>query len=111
MSEYDEEREKTVKLVENIWAKMGFSPNPDNDVNEYIIDGLTNMQMKYGKKYCPCFLVYGVTKEEQKAAIRLPYTDPNHNRVCPCKPALKVEIPEEGKCHCGIFCSKSYVAE
>jgi rhodanese-related sulfurtransferase len=44
-------------------------------------------------------MVIGETKEERKEA---------NNRVCPCKPAIEKEIPEEGKCHCGIFCTPEY---
>ena len=44
-------------------------------------------------------MVLGETKEEQKAA---------DNRICPCKPALEKEIPEDGTCHCGIFCTPEY---
>jgi ferredoxin-thioredoxin reductase catalytic subunit len=33
------------------------------------------------------------------------------DRVCPCPQALEKEIPEEGKCHCGIFCTPEYVKE
>jgi ferredoxin-thioredoxin reductase catalytic subunit len=105
------EIEKTRKFVGKVWDKMGYSPNPDEEINENIIMGLTQMQVKHGKRYCPCFTVVGETKEEQKAAAKLPYTDPQHNRVCPCKPALKEEIPNEGVCHCGIFCSQEYVEE
>ena len=25
--------------------------------------------------------------------------------MCPCKPAIEKEIPEEGICHCQIFCT------
>jgi rhodanese-related sulfurtransferase len=44
-------------------------------------------------------MVIGETKEERKAA---------DNRICPCKPAIEKEIPEDGKCHCGIFCTPEY---
>jgi rhodanese-related sulfurtransferase len=44
-------------------------------------------------------MVIGETKEEQKKA---------DNRICPCKPALEEEIPQDGLCHCGIFCTPEY---
>jgi rhodanese-related sulfurtransferase len=44
-------------------------------------------------------MVIGETKEEQKEA---------DNRICPCKPAIEKEIPEDGLCHCGIFCTAEY---
>jgi len=43
--------------------------------------------------------VQGETEQERKEA---------DNRICPCKPALKKEIPEDGLCHCGIFCTPEY---
>jgi rhodanese-related sulfurtransferase len=46
-------------------------------------------------------MVIGETKEEQKAA---------DNRICPCTPAIEKEIPEDGLCHCGIFCTPEYAA-
>jgi rhodanese-related sulfurtransferase len=46
-------------------------------------------------------MVEGETKEEQKAA---------DNRICPCKPAIEKEIPEDGMCHCGIFCTLEFAA-
>jgi ferredoxin-thioredoxin reductase catalytic subunit len=33
------------------------------------------------------------------------------NRICPCPQAINDEVPNEGKCHCGIFCTPEYVAE
>jgi len=44
-------------------------------------------------------MVIGEDKEERKKA---------DNRICPCKPAIEVEIPQDGLCHCGIFCSVEY---
>jgi len=45
------------------------------------------------------FMVVGDTPEERKKA---------DNRICPCKPALEKEIPEDGRCHCGIFCTPEF---
>jgi hypothetical protein len=47
-------------------------------------------------------MVIGETKEEQKEA---------DNRICPCKPAIEKEIPEQGHCHCGIFCTPEYASQ
>ncbi|HHH20946.1 MAG TPA: sulfurtransferase, partial [Nitratifractor sp.] len=41
-------------------------------------------------------------EEERKAA---------DNRICPWKPALEKEIPEDGVCHCGIFCTPEYAEQ
>merc|ERR1711879_164943 len=43
--------------------------------------------------------VIGETQEEKDKA---------DNRLCPCTPALEKEIPSQGHCHCGIFCTKEY---
>jgi rhodanese-related sulfurtransferase/ferredoxin-thioredoxin reductase catalytic subunit len=61
--------------------------------------GLTRNKLIFNKRYCPCFMVIGETKEERNAA---------DNRICPCKPAIEHEIPEDGHCHCGIFCTPEY---
>nr|MCH9741083.1 sulfurtransferase [Campylobacterota bacterium] len=99
--EFQVELEKTWDFVEKVNKQFGFVPHPQEDVNEGVAMGLARNKLMYGKRYCPCFMVIGETKEEQKAA---------DNRICPCKPALEKEIPEDGKCHCGIFCTPEYAA-
>lgn len=97
--EFKDEMVKTKEFADKVCASKGFVYNPIEDVNEGVLMGLARNKMIYNKRYCPCFMVIGETKEERKAA---------DNRVCPCKPALEKEIPEEGKCHCGIFCTPEY---
>jgi rhodanese-related sulfurtransferase/ferredoxin-thioredoxin reductase catalytic subunit len=76
--------------------------NSDEFQAELETMGLARNKLIYGKRFCPCFMVIGETKEEQKTA---------DNRICPCKPALEKEIPEDGLCHCGIFCTPEYAKE
>ncbi len=97
--EFQVELEKTWKFVQKVNKQFGFVQNPDEEVNEGVAMGLARNKMIYGKRYCPCFMVIGETEEERKAA---------DNRICPCKPALEKEIPEQGYCHCGIFCTPEY---
>ncbi len=97
--EFQAELEKTWKFVEKVNEQFGFVQNPDTEVNEGVAMGLARNRLIYGKRYCPCFMVIGETPEERKAA---------DNRICPCKPALEKEIPEQGHCHCGIFCTPEY---
>lgn len=97
--EFKTEFEKTWKFVEKVNNQFGLVQNPNKEVNEGVAMGLARNKLIYGKRYCPCFMVEGETKEEQKVA---------DNRICPCKPALQKEIPEQGYCHCGIFCTKEY---
>jgi len=99
--EFQAELEKTWTFVEKVNTQFGFVQNPNEEVNEGVAMGLARNKLIYGKRFCPCFMVIGETKEEQKAA---------DNRICPCKPALEKEIPEEGLCHCGIFCTSEYAA-
>ncbi len=100
-NEFLEEKSKTVDFIERIHKARDWVYNPDSEINESVIIGLTRNQVIYNKKYCPCFMVQGNTPEEQKAA---------NNRVCPCKIGIKEEIPTEGTCHCGIYCTKEYAA-
>jgi len=97
--EFQAELEKTWSFVEKVNNQFGFVLNPNDEVNEGVAMGLARNKLIYGKRFCPCFMVIGETPEEQKAA---------DNRICPCKPALEIEIPEDGKCHCGIFCTPEY---
>ncbi len=100
--EFIAEMEKTELFVEKVNKQFGFVQNPNDDVNEGVIMGLSRNRLMYGKRFCPCFMVIGETKEERKEA---------DNRICPCKPALEKEIPEDGLCHCGIFCTPEYAKE
>ena len=99
--EFLEELEKTKKFTDKVCKNFGFVYHPMEDVNEGVTLGLARNKMLYGKRYCPCFMV---VEEDGKFKSA-------DNRVCPCKPALEKEIPEEGKCHCGIFCTPEYVEE
>ncbi|RXJ56284.1 ferredoxin-thioredoxin reductase catalytic domain-containing protein [Candidatus Marinarcus aquaticus] len=97
--EFINELEITKNFTQKVCEQFGFVYNPEEDVNESVQQGLTRNKLIYGKRFCPCFMVVGDTKEEQKKA---------DNRVCPCKPALEVEIPNDGKCRCGIFCTPEF---
>ena len=97
--EFKDEFEKTWKFVHKVNKSFGWVQNPNEDVNEGVAMGLARNKLMYGKRFCPCFMVIGETKEEQKKA---------DNRICPCKPAIEKEIPEDGTCHCGIFCTPEF---
>lgn len=101
-SEFIEELQNTKIFTDKVCKQFGFVYNPENDINESVQMGLTRNKLIYNKRYCPCFMVIGETKEEQKEA---------NNRICPCKPAIEHEIPDEGKCHCGIFCTPHYASQ
>lgn len=100
--EFKSEYTKTVAFTDKVCKQFGFVYNPESEINESITMGLTRNKLIYDKRYCPCFMVEGETEEERKAA---------DNRICPCKPALEVEIPNGGHCHCGIFCTPEYAKD
>lgn len=95
--EFLEALKKTKEFTKKVREKFSFVASDNEEINKTIEEGLSRNKLLYSKRYCPCFIIIGKTQEERNKA---------DNRVCPCKPALKVEIPRDGKCHCGIFCSK-----
>ena len=99
--EFLNEMEKTKKFTDKVVKQFGWEYHPNHDVNEGVTMGLARHKMLYGKRFCPCFMV--VEDENGKHVSA-------DNRTCPCPQAIEKEIPEEGKCHCGIFCTPEYVA-
>ena len=95
--EFQQELIKTEKFVHKVVNQFNWKFNPNEEVVERIIKGLTNNKLKYGKYFCPCFVVEEVDGKYKSV----------DNRICPCKPAVDHEVAE-GCCHCGIFCSKDY---
>ncbi|WP_232087455.1 ferredoxin-thioredoxin reductase catalytic domain-containing protein [Sulfurovum sp. ST-21] len=102
--EFLEEMEKTKKFTDKVCKQFGFEYHPMDDVNEGVIMGLARHKLLYGKRFCPCFMV----EEDPNKPGKFKSVD---DRICPCPQALEKEIPEEGKCHCGIFCTPEYVKE
>ena len=100
--EFQTELELTKQFTNKVLEEHNLVYNPDDEVNESIQMGLTRNKLIYGKRFCPCFMVIGETKEEQEVS---------GNRLCPCVPALRNEIPEKGSCHCGIFCTNEKALE
>ncbi len=102
--EFLEELKKTEEFTDKVCKQFGWEYNPNPEVNEAIIMGLSRHRLLYGKRFCPCFMVVPDEKKEGK------YKSAD-DRVCPCKPAINEEIPQKGVCHCGIFCSPEFVKE
>lgn len=90
--EFQDELIKTEEFANKVVKQFNWTFNPDEAVVERVVKGLTNNKLLHGKRYCPCF-VPQFNKED---------------RICPCKPAINEEIPNNGVCHCGIFCSEEY---
>jgi len=100
--EFQEELIKTEEFANKVIKQFNWRFNPDEAVVERIVKGLTNNKLMYGKRFCPCFVVEQTENGKYRSV---------EDRVCPCKPAIEKEIPEEGVCHCGIFCSEKYAQE
>lgn len=92
--------EKTIKFTDKVCKSKGWVYNPQEEVNEGVQMGLARNKMMYNKLFCPCFMVEEVDGKAQSV----------DNRICPCKPAIEKEIPENGSCHCGIFCTPEFAA-
>jgi len=97
--EFQDELTKTEEFANKVVKQFNWNFNPDEAVVERIVKGLTNNKLMYGKRFCPCFVVEKTEDGKYKSV---------EDRVCPCKPAIDKEIPEEGVCHCGIFCTEDY---
>jgi len=90
--EFQNELIKTEEFANKVINQFNWKFNPDESIVERVVKGLTNNKLLHGKRYCPCF-VPQFNKED---------------RICPCKPAIQDEIPEDGVCHCGIFCTEQF---
>lgn len=102
--EFKEELGKTEKFVAKVCDSKGWKLACNEDVVEGVVLGLARHKALYGKRFCPCFMVEPDPEKEGKFKS----TD---DRICPCKPAIEKEIPEEGICHCQLFCTPEYYAE
>jgi len=98
--EFKEELAKTIKFTDKVVAQFNWKYNTNTDVNEGVQLGLARNKMLYKKRFCPCFMVD--VDESGKAKS-------SDDRLCPCKPAIEKEIPENGVCHCQIFCTQEYL--
>lgn len=99
--EFKAELEKTERFADKVCESRGWAYGPNADVNEGVIMGLARHKLLYGKRFCPCYMV----EEDESRPGKFKSTD---DRICPCKPAIEKEIPQEGICHCQIFCTPEY---
>ncbi len=94
--EFKAAHKKTEQFTDKVVRRLKIAYNPEEEIVQSVSFGLTRNYLIYKKRYCPCFFVTG---------------DKEQDRICPCKPALEHEIPNEGKCHCGIFCTPEYATQ
>ena len=98
--EFQDEMAKSIKFTDKVVKQFAWVYNPQAEINEGVQMGLARNKMMYGKRFCPCYMVEEVDGKFQSA----------DNRLCPCSPAIEKEIPEEGVCHCQIFCTPEFAA-
>ena len=72
--------------------KHGFILNPNKKIVEHIVRAILKKEKECGHGYCPCRVVTGNIKEDQKI-------------VCPCVYHLD-ELKDQGYCHCRLFVKK-----
>jgi len=96
--EFQQEFLKTEKFAHKVIKQFGWTFHPDEEVVDRVLKGLTNNKILYSKRFCPCFPV-----EEKDGK----YVS-SDNRICPCPQAIEDEIPNDGVCHCGIFCTPEF---
>ncbi|SFV75683.1 Rubredoxin [hydrothermal vent metagenome] len=99
--EFQEKLEKAIKFTDKVCESRGWVYNPEDEITESVQMGLARNKMMYNKYFCPCFVVEEVDGKYQSV----------DNRICPCTPAIEKEIPENGNCHCGIFCTPEYAEQ
>lgn len=97
-SEFQDQLSKTIKFTDGVIKQFNWVYNPQAEVNEGVQLGLARNKLMYGKYFCPCFMVETVDGKAKSV----------DDRICPCKPAIEKEIPEDGVCHCGIYCTPEY---
>jgi ferredoxin-thioredoxin reductase catalytic chain len=81
--------EQVTRMAERCAEKSGFALQPDPAQLRYVLNGLAENLMKYGKAYCPCRPVTGDVDKDR----------PN---ICPCR-THREEIRRAGACECGLF--------
>ena len=96
--EFQAELEKTIRFTDKVLEQFGWVYNPQEEINDGVQLGLTRNKIMYSKRFCPCFMVEEVDGKPQSV----------EGRICPCKPAIEEEIPQDGVCHCQIFCTPEY---
>jgi len=82
------EEEKILEKIKKYAEENNFNLGKEKIVN-FVIKGLVKNKKKYGEYYCPCRVVSGNKKEDEK-------------KICPCF-WHKEEIAKYGKCLCGLF--------
>ncbi len=98
--EFQAELEKTIKFTDKVVKQFNWEYNPQEEINEGVQLGLARNKIMYNKRFCPCYMVEMVDGKPRSV----------EDRICPCKPAIEHEIPDEGVCHCQIFCTPEFAA-
>lgn len=101
-AEFLHELEKTRTFTDKVCQQFGWEYRPMHDIVEGVQLGLARHKLLYGKRFCPCYMV---EPDENKPGKYKSVDD----RICPCPQAINDEVPNEGKCHCGIFCTPEFV--
>ncbi|MEA1919174.1 MAG: ferredoxin-thioredoxin reductase catalytic domain-containing protein [Campylobacterota bacterium] len=98
--EFQTELEKTIRFTDKVLKQFNWEYNPQAEINEGVQLGLARNKIMYNKRFCPCFMVEEKDGKPQSV----------DDRTCPCTPAIEKELPQDGVCHCQIFCTPEFAA-
>ncbi len=80
--------------LKKAWAKFtepnDFVLNPNEEHVNKIIDGVLDLEKKYGLKLCPCRLRNGSLERDLEL-------------ICPCNFKIQANWKTKGECWCGLF--------
>ena len=86
--------ERIRQRIETYADNNAYQLNPDTSIVDTVVRGLVKRQLKFGKPYCPCRVLTGDPEKDEKS-------------VCPCE-YHKVEIEQDGICHCRLLTRPDY---
>jgi len=90
MTKKEKQEFETLLIKFQIYAKKnGFCLNPNKKITKQLILQLIKRENKFGKRYCPCYLISENAEKDKKF-------------VCPCI-YHKKEIEKQGHCNCFLF--------
>jgi len=81
--------EKTHAWATEYAQRKGYKLNPDQEMVQLVVEGLSRNREELGRQYCPCRIVSGNVEQDRKI-------------ICPCT-YHHDEIKNNGSCHCSLF--------
>ena len=83
-------KEELRKAWEKFTENNDFVLNPDKEVVDMVIKGVSDNEKKYGFKLCPCKLRDGTREKDLEL-------------ICPCNFKIQETWKEKEECWCSLF--------